>query len=68
MNTVNTTEQVVLSGKCDQDCKNIYLFIFFIMMTIMTTFIGVTPKNMIVLRYHVNLYFYISFLLDSFYC
>eukprot|EP00111_Clytia_hemisphaerica_P003959 TCONS_00011354-protein len=42
--------QSVTEGKCDQNCDNIYIFLIFIILTIMTSFIGVTPKNMITLR------------------
>lgn len=50
--TMNSTitESITSIGKCDQGCKNLYVFIVFILLQIATSFIGVTPKNMITLR------------------
>ncbi|XP_066934957.1 solute carrier organic anion transporter family member 4C1-like [Clytia hemisphaerica] len=40
----------VRPGKCDQDCKNLIVFVIFIGVLVMSSLIGVTPKNMITLR------------------
>lgn len=51
-----TTVREVLKGKCDQKCKNLYAYAFFIVVLVMSTLVSVTPKNMITLRYIWNIH------------